>query len=89
MSKRHRWGISGDKGYVKCIKCGLEVLESDRKRGGLGPCILGRWNSIGYKELKESPFIECPNCKQEVIDNIFCIYCGHQLHPINYMKSSY
>lgn len=86
MSLRHRWGPSIEEGYVKCLNCGLEVRKSDRSRGGLGPCETGRWKITKFKESSETALIECPNCKKQVFNSIFCIYCAHQLHPLNYKK---
>jgi len=84
VKARHKWGYSTMKGYVKCRQCGLEVKESDRKRGGLGPCTVDRWKTKQKPITEISPVILCPSCKKLVVNTIFCISCGHQLHELGW-----
>ena len=84
MSSRHRWGPSVEKGYVKCLKCGLEVRKSDRLRGGLGPCERDRWKLKVNPPDDVSPIVECSECHKIIPNTVICAYCGAQLHPLNW-----
>ncbi len=80
---RHRWLPSTVKGFVKCNNCGLEVRKYMLKRGGLGPCEPDKWKIEAHVE-GESALISCPACEKLVPNSIICVYCAHQLRPLDY-----
>ena len=83
--KRHRWGVPS-RGMVSCRDCGLEVKESDRKRGGLGPCIIGRWKLKVKSPDDIDTLVECPECHKKVPNTITCIFCGGLIHPLGWKR---
>lgn len=83
MKKRHRWGPEVD-GVRRCSNCGLEVKPSDVKRGGLGPCIPGRWKTNSTVDDNVNPVTHCRVCDTDVPNTIFCLNCAAQLHPLGW-----
>lgn len=75
----HRWDNAPTKGYLVCLRCGLEVRESDRQRGGLGPCERGRWKLKKEAKSIGEGLVVCGYCKKTVPKTIYCVRCGNKL----------
>lgn len=71
-----------------CAECGLEVRESDARRGGLGPCIPGRWKVKNPVDDDLSALVTCKNCKKLVPNTTFCLSCAAQMHPLNWVPGA-
>lgn len=75
----HRWDPSNKKGYLVCRRCGLEVRESDRQRGGLGSCVKGRWKLKREAKGVGEGLVVCGHCGKTVLKTLYCVVCGNRL----------
>lgn len=82
---RHTWNPSKE-GYLKCAACDLEVKAYRVKRGGLPPC--NPKLEEKHVEDSKSTLVQCPHCQMTVPNTVTCLYCGSQLHPLNYNPDS-